>query len=82
MAGHAYTHGVRLSHFWTLMNDEFGEAYAGSLARGHVIAALGDRTVLQALDAGEPPREVWLALCDDMDVPESRRLGKDVKPHR
>ena len=71
---------MRLSHFWTLMNDEFGEAYAGSLAQGHVLHAMGDRTVIEALEAGEPPRAVWLAVCDDMDVPESHRLGKDVKP--
>ena len=71
---------MRLSHFWTLMNDEFGEAYATSLARGHVLHALGDRSVLEALEAGEPPRRVWEALCDDMDVPHSRRLGRDVKP--
>jgi len=68
---------VRLSHFWSLMNDEFGESYAGSLARDHVIGALGNRTALQALEEGEPPRRIWLALCDDMDVPESRRLGVD-----
>ncbi|SES13833.1 Protein of unknown function [Pedococcus cremeus] len=66
---------MRLSHFWSLMNDEFGESYAGSLARDHVIGALGNRTALQALEEGDPPRAVWLALCDDMDVPESRRLG-------
>ena len=68
---------MRLSHFWSLMNDEFGESYAGSLARDHVIGALGNRTALQALEEGEPPRRIWLALCDDMDVPESRRLGVD-----
>jgi hypothetical protein len=68
---------VRLSHFWTLMNDEFGESYAGSLARDHVIGALDNRTALQAIEEGESPRKVWLALCDDMDVPESRRLGVD-----
>lgn len=71
---------MRLSHFWTLMNDEFGPTYAGSLARDHVIGSLGNRTVLQALEAGEAPRTVWLALCDDLDVPQSRRLGKDVRP--
>lgn len=64
------------------MNDEFGAAYAGTLARDHVIHALGDRTVEQALAEGEPPRRVWQALCDDMDVPEPRRLGRDVKPAR
>lgn len=73
---------VRLSQFWTLMNDEFGEAYASSLARRHVLHALDDRTVEEALEAGEPPRTVWLALCDDMQVPESRRLGVDRKPQR
>jgi hypothetical protein len=59
------------------MNDEFGESYAGSLARDHVMGVLGNRTALQALEAGESPRTVWLALCEDMDVPESRRLGVD-----
>jgi hypothetical protein len=73
---------VRLSHFWTLMNDEFGESYAGSLARDHVVGALDNRTVLQALEEGEPPRTVWLALCDDMDVPESRRLGVDHRARK
>lgn len=68
---------MRLSHFWTLMNDEFGESYAGSLARDHVIGALGNRTALEALEAGESPRTIWVALCDDMDVPQSRRLGVD-----
>jgi hypothetical protein len=71
---------MRLSRFWELMNDEFGEAYASTLAGQHHVGALGDRTVLEALDAGEPPRRVWLALCDDMDVPESRRLGVDRRP--
>lgn len=73
---------MRLSKFWELMNDEFGEGYAGSLARHHVLAALGDRTPLDALEAGESPRHVWLALCEDMDVPESRRLGVERKPAR
>lgn len=61
------------------MEDEFGEGYAGSLARDHVVGALGNRTVLQALEDGEPPRTVWLALCDDMDVPASHRLGRERK---
>ena len=73
---------MRLSHFWSLMNDEFGESYAGSLARDHVIGALGNRTALQALDQGESPRTVWLALCDDMDVPESRRLGVEHRARK
>lgn len=71
-----------MSHFWTLMNDEFGEAYAGSLARDHVLGALGNRTILEALDAGVPPRRVWEAVCEDLDVPPEHRLGRDSRVAR
>jgi hypothetical protein len=73
---------VRLTSFWTLMDDEFGPLLSRSLARDHVLAALGDCTPEQALDAGVPPRRVWLALCEDLDVPVERRLGKVVAPRR
>ncbi|HSU75403.1 MAG TPA: DUF3046 domain-containing protein [Terrabacter sp.] len=73
---------MRISHFWTLMDDEFGAAYAGSLARDHVLGALGNRTVVQALADGEPPRAVWEAICVDMDVPQERRLGRDMRVAR
>ena len=72
------TRRVRLSHFWQLMDDEFGAAYARSLARDHVVGALGNRSPQAALDAGTPPREVWLALCRDMDVPQEHWLGKEA----
>ena len=68
---------VRLSQFWILMEDEFGPTYAVSLARDLALDALGGRTAQEALDAGLPPRDVWLALCDAQDVPEARRHGKD-----
>lgn len=71
-----------MSHFWTLMNDEFGEAAAGTLARDHVLGTLGGRTVIEALDQGEPPRSVWEALCEDMDVPPQRRLGRNTRVAR
>ena len=73
---------MRHSRFWELAAGEFGAAYAGSLARSHVMSALGGRTAVEALEAGAPPREVWLALCDDMDVPEERRHGRDLPPRR
>lgn len=73
------TPNVRLSDFWRLMDDEFGAAYARSLARDHVLAALGNRTPLQALESGIMPREAWLALCVDMDVPVEHRLGKELR---
>lgn len=62
------------------MEDEFGESYAQTLARGHVVQALGNRTVTVALDEGEPPRLVWESLCEDLGIPEHRRLGLDRPP--
>ncbi|GAB3680279.1 hypothetical protein GCM10028814_15660 [Angustibacter aerolatus] len=72
---------VRRSEFWQLMDDEFGAGYARSVASEQHVHALGDRTAVAALDAGEDPRTVWFALCDAMDVPAERRWGRD-DPHR
>jgi hypothetical protein len=64
---------VRLTHFRALMEAEFGPVRAASLARDHVFAELGGRTVEEALEAGADPREVWRAVCVAFDVPPSRR---------
>ena len=64
---------MRLTQFRDLMNDEFGPGRAAALARDHVFADLGDRTVEEALTAGADPRKVWLAVCDAYDVPPVRR---------
>lgn len=63
------------------MEQEFGAGYARTLASHHVLGELGGVTASQALQRGDPPRRVWLALCDDLDVPASRRFGPD-RPHR
>jgi hypothetical protein len=78
--GTAYDPRMRHSRFWALAEDEFGAAYAHMLVASTHLAALGGRTAGEALDAGDPPREVWLALCDAMDVPEERRHGLDKPP--
>ena len=62
------------------MDDEFGAGYSRVLSSSLVLAGVGSRTADQALSAGVPPRQVWLALCDVQDVPPERRLGRDVKP--
>lgn len=61
------------------MDDEFGSGYARVLAGTLVLAGVGGRTADQALAAGIEPRKVWLAVCDVQDVPEERRLGRDIK---
>ena len=62
------------------MDDEFGAGYSRVLSSSLVLAGVGGRTADQALSAGVPPKQVWLALCDVQDVPHERRLGRDVKP--
>lgn len=71
---------VRLSEFWRLMDDEFGAGYARMLAADLVLASLDGRSALHALEAGYPPKQVWLAVCDQQEVPQRRRLGRDIKP--
>jgi hypothetical protein len=62
------------------MDDEFGAGYSRVLSSSLVLAGVGGRTADQALSAGVPPKQIWLALCDVQDVPAERRLGRDVKP--
>ncbi|GAA2711863.1 MULTISPECIES: DUF3046 domain-containing protein [Streptomyces] len=64
---------MRLTVFWQRMADYFGEAYADSFARDHVMSELGGRTVHQALDAGWEAKDVWRAVCRALEIPESRR---------
>ncbi len=62
------------------MAEEFGDAYASSLARGQHLTTLGGLTAQQALDGGEAPREVWAAVCEQMSVPVERRHGREIPP--
>jgi hypothetical protein len=64
---------VRLSEFWRKMDEQFGPAYAQSVASDYVLALLGGRTVRQALADGEPAKTVWEAVCVAFEVPERLR---------
>ncbi len=46
---------------------------AQSVVRDHVFAALGGRTAADALEAGLPVRRVWLAICEEYEVPVKDR---------
>lgn len=65
---------MRRSEFLRAVDDEFG-ARAAMLTTDLVLDALGNRTAAEALDAGVAPREIWLALCAETDVPAERRYG-------
>ncbi|GGV03619.1 hypothetical protein GCM10010182_22160 [Actinomadura cremea] len=60
---------VRLTMFWERMREQFGEGYAESVAKDHVLAELGGRTIEQALAEGEPAKRVWQAVVATFDVP-------------
>lgn len=64
---------VRLTTFWQRMNEQFGEAYAQSVAKDFVVAELGGRTIEQALADGESAKDVWAAVVASFDVPERLR---------
>jgi hypothetical protein len=55
------------------MREQFGDAYAESVAQDYVIGSLGGRTVNQALADGEEAKVVWLAVADAFHVPERQR---------
>ncbi len=65
---------MKLSEFQNAVDDEFG-AFGRVLLRDTVIVELGNRTPNEALEAGVPTREVWLALCRAQEVPVARWHG-------
>jgi len=64
---------VRLTVFWERMAEFFGEAYASSVAKDHVLATLGGRSVDKALADGEDVKVVWRAVCESFNVPDRMR---------
>lgn len=64
---------MRHTEFWDRMEHALGASYARSWAHQHVIGSLGERTVMEALDAGYPPKEVWRAVWEALALPPSER---------
>ncbi|WP_188585757.1 DUF3046 domain-containing protein [Gordonia jinhuaensis] len=60
---------MRLTEFTELVHTQFGSQAADSLLIDHVLIDLGGRTAAQAIEDGVDPRDVWVALCRDFDVP-------------
>ncbi|NUS51889.1 MAG: DUF3046 domain-containing protein [Nocardioidaceae bacterium] len=64
---------MRHTEFWERMDHALGPAYARSWAEQQVLADLGGRTVIEALDAGEPPKAVWRAVWARLELPAADR---------
>ena len=72
---------MRVSEFWKAVTDEFGDRYGRSVTRDLVLGEF-DRTAVDAIDGGEDPGRVWVALCAATDVPKSRWHGVGRLPPR
>jgi hypothetical protein len=64
---------VRFTEFWARMERALGPSYAAVWASQQVLGDLGGRTVEQALAAGEPPKVVWRAVAERLELPEAQR---------
>ena len=64
---------MTLTEFQARTVEAFGEVRAAHLIRTHHLAACGGRTAHEAIDSGHSVKSVWLALCDEFDVPEQLR---------
>jgi hypothetical protein len=68
---------VQEREFWQLLEEVLGRSYGRALARDQVLDRLNGLTAVEALEMGEEPRVVWNVLCDQMNIPDSKRWGKD-----
>lgn len=59
---------MRLTDFWQRMESALGQAYARSWAADFRVAALGDRTVEQALAEGMDTQFVWRAVHETLEL--------------
>ncbi|WP_374999558.1 DUF3046 domain-containing protein [Aeromicrobium sp. CTD01-1L150] len=64
---------MRHSEFWERMEHHLGAGYARVWADTQVMAELGGRTALEALEAGVGPRQVWRAVHARLELPASER---------
>ncbi|WP_139984043.1 DUF3046 domain-containing protein [Nocardioides litoris] len=64
---------MRHTEFWQRMEQALGAAYARSWASSVVLADLDRRTAQQAIDEGVAPKQVWLAVWRQLELPDRDR---------
>lgn len=70
---------MRRSEFDRALAFEFG-ANAISVFHDLVLSGVSYRTAEQALKDGVSPREVWVALCEEAQLPPDRKYGVGQLP--
>jgi DUF3046 family protein len=53
---------VRLTDFWSRLEEAFGGAYARSLAADHIFRELDGRTIDEAIAQGVETATIWRAV--------------------
>ena len=71
---------MKLSRFFELVEDEFGDKFAQVVLFDTRLDQLADQTPKQLLDAGEDPKTVWLAICQQLAIPQERWQGRNKTP--
>lgn len=64
---------MRHNEFWSRMEEVLGPVQCRLWAESTVMSALGGRTAVRALADGMPPREVWAAVGEALDLPAKKR---------
>lgn len=72
---------MKVSEFRLAVDEEFGEVQGRVLVSGLVIDELAGRTAEEALAAGVPTGDVWVALCRANEVPRDRWHGRGRPVH-
>ncbi|WP_040160962.1 DUF3046 domain-containing protein [Nigerium massiliense] len=64
---------MREVELWRRLTAHLGDGYARSWAEMTQLEALGSRTVLEALEAGVPAKDVWRAAWEALELPARER---------
>ncbi len=64
---------MRHTEFWARMERALGPGYYRVWADQFVMAELDRRTAQEAIDAGVPPKQVWLAVWRALELPDNER---------
>jgi hypothetical protein len=70
---------VTQSRFFNLMQDEFGD-FAAVILSDTRLDQLFDSTAQELLAKGVEPRDIWQAICLQLNVPKERWQGKIKTP--
>lgn len=64
---------MRHTEVWDRLETALGSAYYRVWAGEFVISELDNRTVVEALDGGVAPKQVWAAAWKVLELPASER---------